>query len=380
MSTTLREVLAQRAEGAGSANLDIEQLVGLGESRLRRRRLTVVLGSAAVVVMIALALGSALNGSADHGDGPVDHPKQDDTRVTPRQLLYSEGRLLSHDPGIIHFGNREVRTSDTTVHMDVTDDGFVYVAGSDVWFSDGGAPERIGSDPCNPATDEVRGGVRYTSPSGVNTDKVVSGNAGSLVAWFDCSDLVVFDTRLVQEVRRQPMEPGNLEAIIGEHVYFSHERLFVYDVTTGRIRTAAHQAYVEELLNHPRGLFVGDTRQSGTATDGIGQVFHDVGSRLLPWTGLWSSEEPAPTKAFDTATGQAVKLLLPTGYNADPDEDFTLFEWLDDDTVALVAQFGGNGAGDILVCRLSDGRCEVALQRQEGADWAPLVPGLELPG
>jgi hypothetical protein len=389
MSTTLREVLARRAEDAGSANLDIEQLVGLGEDRLRRRRLTVVLsGVAAAVVVIAVALGSALNGSVNRGNGPVDHPKRDDTRTQPvRKLVYSEGRLLVHEPGTIHFGDRTVETSDTFVHIDVTDDGLVYVTRwGRVWFSDGGRPEQIGSA-CG-----TYGRGQIPLPS---TDMVVSGNAGSLVAWIDCpeaAELVVFDTGTVREVARQPMEPPcnsqetpnvgvcGVEAVIGEHVYVGRERLFMYDLTTGRTSAATTQSYADELLNHARGLVVGDTRQTGTATDGIGQVFHDVGSRLLAWKGLWSPDEQAPTKSFDTATGHALRLRLPAGYHADPNEDFTLFEWLDDDTVALVAQFGGNGAGDILTCQLSNGRCDVAFKRHEGADWAPLVPHLPLPG
>ena len=106
-----------------------------------------------MVVLIALALGLALNDPVNRSEWPVDHPKQDsapdETPMPPvRKLLYSEGRLLIHEPGIIHFGDRDVRTVDTTVHMDVTDDGFVYVTRwGRVWFSDGGPPEQIPPEP-----------------------------------------------------------------------------------------------------------------------------------------------------------------------------------------------------------------------------------------
>ncbi|MBA2559461.1 MAG: hypothetical protein H0V07_06150, partial [Propionibacteriales bacterium] len=70
MSAPLRDVLAQRANDAGTPDLDIHELVGLGEHRLRRRRMTAVLGAAsAVVVVIALAVGAGLNGPFEHSDG-----------------------------------------------------------------------------------------------------------------------------------------------------------------------------------------------------------------------------------------------------------------------------------------------------------------------
>jgi len=48
MTTTLREMLARRANEADPPNLDVEELVGLGETRLRRRRIAAAAGSAAV--------------------------------------------------------------------------------------------------------------------------------------------------------------------------------------------------------------------------------------------------------------------------------------------------------------------------------------------
>ena len=110
MSTTLREVLARRANDVGPPNLDIDELVGLGEGRLRRRRLTAVLGSAAAVVfVIALALVAALNGPVKRSDGPVDqaHLLADAPLPQPvRKIVYSDG---SAEPRpTIHFGDRAV--------------------------------------------------------------------------------------------------------------------------------------------------------------------------------------------------------------------------------------------------------------------------------
>ena len=61
MSTTLRDVFTQRANDIGPADLDLGELIELGEHRLRRRRIIATVGSAAAVVLaIALALGVLL--------------------------------------------------------------------------------------------------------------------------------------------------------------------------------------------------------------------------------------------------------------------------------------------------------------------------------
>jgi hypothetical protein len=181
--------------------------------------------------------------------------------------------------------------------------------------------------------------------------------------------------------KETPKAPAcGVEAVIGHHVYFPDEPVLMFDVTTGRISAVAPRSYAEELLNHPRGLIVGDTLQSGTATDGIGQTFDRVGSRLVPLWRLPTVHEDL-TKFFDTATGHAVRLRLPAGYLGDPNEDFTLFEWLDDDTVALGAGGGGNRAGDILTCQLSSGHCDLTVKRDEGKNPPTrILPHLPLPG
>ena len=57
---------------------------------------------------------------------------------------------------------------------------------------------------------------------------------------------------------------------------------------------------------------------------------------------------------------------------------FTVFEWLDDDTLALM-QGGNNSVGDIITCHLSDGSCDLAVK---GAppDKYRMVAGGALPG
>jgi hypothetical protein len=67
------------------------------------------------------------------------------------------------------------------------------------------------------------------------------------------------------------------------------------------------------------------------------------------------------TSAYDTATRQPVQFQLPPGYQPGDGADYGLFEWLDDDTVALEGDSSGRHDQDILTCRLSTGRCELTV-------------------
>src|SRR6187200_2209152 len=106
MNTTLREALARRIDDASFPGLDVADLIGQGETRLRRRRLAAVLGSAAAAVVIAFALAAALNGPVKRSDGPpVNHPSPSptETHAPPvRQLLHIDLRRGSDDAGTIH--------------------------------------------------------------------------------------------------------------------------------------------------------------------------------------------------------------------------------------------------------------------------------------
>lgn len=396
MSTTLREVLARRANDSGLPDLDIDELVGLGERRLRRRRLAAVLGSAAAVVLVialALVVGAGLNGSVKRSDGLTDRPTSSPEAPLPlpvRKIVYSDGSP-TQTHSTIHIGARAVEVDNGPVHIDVTDDGIVYATGHGrLWFSDGGTPAKIASHACG-------------SFSFYDRNSVVTANAGSVVAWFDCTvatrpALVVFDTDSGREVFREPMafcrpiqerlvdEWCGLQAVIGEHVYFNRhfgrdgfrnpvpptDRLFSFDLTTGRRSAATSQSYAEDIRSHSRALVIGNTLQTGTPTNGIGQRFKAVGSRLFPQQRIRNGGEAA-AMSFDTATGRAVRLRLPAGYRT---QGLVLFEWLDDNTVALV---GGTGrhSFDIVTCRLSDGRCDLAVKATRGMG---VVPQLALPG
>ena len=163
MSPTLREVLAREANDTRAPDLDLDAVVGLGEQRLRRRRTTAVLAGAAAVV-VALALGFLAHDPAARGTGPVEQPARPTGTPTPaqpvREIVWSDGYHGTR----IHLGDRVVRVPESHVHMDVTDDGFVYLEeGGRLWFSDGGAPRRLATTVCGASHSGEPGTTQRTS-------------------------------------------------------------------------------------------------------------------------------------------------------------------------------------------------------------------------
>jgi hypothetical protein len=386
MNQTLRDTFARELDDAGRLDVDIQALVDKGETRLRRRRLTAVLGAAAAVV-VALAVGAAtLNGTGTPRPAPIDRPSPREETPPTRQVVYSD-----HKIGVgghaVHFGDRVVETGNDYVHLDVTDDGFLYTDRGGVWFSEGGTPVRVGSHLC--------GASRNGEFAHFANRAVVAANSGSTVAWFDCTHparpaLVVFDTSSHHEVVRRPVpfcrgfcEVGD---VTSDYVYFNrgfysgeHSPEYRFDLRANRLRASTPREYADDLRAHPRGLILGDDWQSGTPITGDGLSpttdplrFAAVGSRLLPVVSV--NDRDQVTSAFDTATRRVLRLRLPAGYHVETTDSFSIFEWLDDETVALLG-----GRADILTCQLSTGHCVVAVQGPDADTWR-IVPEFPLPG
>jgi hypothetical protein len=407
VTTTLRESLARGIDGTTVPGLNVATLIGAGEARLRRRRFAAVAGSAvaAAVVVAAIALGAALNNPDHRSDGPpVDHPRPSPTETSApavRELLYSDipstytGDWPSPRKGTIHFGERAIETRNAFVHLDVTDEGFVYTNVAGVQFSDGDRTVQIGSRLCVPGN-----GVGLHMAQ----DAVMTGAAGSLVAWFACEDpkspaLVVYDTGAGREVAHQAMPfcatvaVCQLDDVVGDHIYFTRIqydtaqaslRHVSYDVTTGSQNPATSRSYADDIRSNPRRLVVGDTWETAIPTASLSHlrggkrgslVFRAVGTRLVALWGEANGE--SPTTIFDTATHQTVQLLLPPDYHPSTN-NYGVFEWLDDDTVALTPEHNLSSA-DIITCRLSEGRCRLAVKA--GPDGLiRIMPATGLPG
>lgn len=403
--------LASRADGvAGRSESRLAEVHARIATARRRRALEAVAGTSVAVVALVVGVASLTGPTGQKkDDGPVPPLSSQTPAKVVRKIVYTDdtasiphkgdtplGRVTS-----IRVGDREVRIDQVvrTVSswaLRVTDGGAVYAKDDGtVWLTDGGEARRIADQACVDTT---------------QTDGLAAGNDGPWAVWFDCSaasrgaDLVVFDTVSGREVARHtvpecrgrsrawPAVKCSFGDVIGEHVYFSvlvdpdqdRYRDLVLDVPSDAVVRATPAALAQDIDSHPRGLVVGDDRESGVRSTGLRQVFRVVGPRLVP---VVESDLTSfiPSAAFDTGTGDRLRLRLPSGYRGvrvDPNDDppfFVLFEWLDDNTVALV---GGNTRthfGDILVCHLSDGGCQVAVKAPRG-DATRIVAHLWPPG
>jgi len=387
--------LAERGETVvGRADQRLDEVHARIRSTQRRRRAEAVVGAcaavAALIIGIAVATGST---GQDRNHGPIPPATKTPptpTATTTRQIVYSDDILGSPAGensilyiGTLHVGDREVRIDQqlNTVRgwpLEVTDAGVVYAkSNGSMWFTDGGRPRQIAAQTC-----------AGTDP--VNYSGLATGSTGTWAAWFDCApgrggDLVVFDTGTGREVARRPIPSCRpttnrgcgLDGMIGEHVYFTRNfspghdrqtryRAYTFDVATGRVVAASEQQHRDDIRNDPRALVVGDSWRTGTRMTSVD--FEVAGSRLVP-TDPQPGPEPRRTRAFNIASGRPVHLRLPAGYHPGPPplsvgdhpsgvRRFTLFEWLDDDTVALAQLGDSNLTGDIISCRLSDGACQ----------------------
>jgi hypothetical protein len=89
-------------------------------------------------------------------------------------------------------------------------------------------------------------------------------------------------------------------------------------------------------------------------------------------------------KAYDPSTGGRLELRTPTAlWDGFGGQRFYAFQWLDDDTLALLAGSGfdrrDRPGEDILLCALSTGACRFAL-RHGASDASPIVPEFDTPG
>jgi hypothetical protein len=103
---------------------------------------------------------------------------------------------------------------------------------------------------------------------------------------------------------------------------------------------------------------VGDSRAHGQIEIRLGQEFLAVDGHLVPLADPDEPGVPVYTKAWDTGSGKQLDLTLPTAYDG---ETLRIFDWVDDDRLALAATDDIGRATDILVCRISSGTCRVAV-------------------
>jgi hypothetical protein len=191
--------------------------------------------------------------------------------------------------------------------------------------------------------------------------RVTSGDVGSLLVWLDGDDVVIYDTRARSVLDRLPLNGRllsnpitPLEGAVYWHEYVEdtattegRDRLVRYDVSTGTRTSASQAQYRTETRAAAPPIIVVGSADSGIPAERFTVVDAQIG-------GDTRSEAPGP--AFVAATGERLRASVPDGYDG---VTLHIFQWLDDDRFALVAEDGVKRApiGDLLVCRISTGQC-----------------------
>ena len=315
-----------------------------------------------------------------------------------RQLTYAQGRA-------IHWGDRTIDAGRDILSLHVTDDGVAFTStDGTIWFTDGSGVEQIGS---------LGDGSLSDAPYGFDKRATISsGNTGSLVAWVSVTNgrqgLVVYDTAISKEVLRTPASepaaavgrherqwPEQILAVLDDTVYAAcagrgdlcivseaEPRLARYDLATGERTLVKDADYQAALRSRARQLVVGGSYASGLVLEGPGVDFRRLGSELVALkdrtftpgratSPFYPDRRGWPTSSFVAGRAHRLRLHVPPGQASA--ENLHVFQWLDDDTLALWAgaRFG-HSHNDLLTCTLSTGLCTKVV---DGSS-VDLVPGL----
>jgi hypothetical protein len=275
-----------------------------------------------------------------------------DTTDRARPLTYSVG-------GTIHYGDRIIEAAEDADGLFVFGDGLAIVTGADgntretrLFLTDGR------SEP-----------VEIAREIGM----VTGSDDGSLLVWLDGDDVVIYDTQARDVVDQVPLNGMRLADPITpleDAVYWteyddtattvSDGQLIRYDVQTGT-RTPASQADYRAETRTPPKLVVGSAESREQAGG-----FTVIDARLE----LDTDGQGAPPPVFVAATRERLRVSVPAQYDG---QTLGIFQWLDDDRFALVAEGGVKRApiGDLLACRISAGRCHTVASGEQY--W--LLPG-----
>ena len=406
------KVLAERASSIDGRPAERLDEVHERIAHARRRRQIGAVAAAVVAVVLALTAGVGLLALTRTDDTPPATPAPRPTSTpsvleeeppSVRQLTYSTGHK-------IHWGDRVVDVGGKVWEIAATDTGVVFMRqGSqkqdcfrhddgcnELWFTDGSEIVHIGT---------VYGSV-------IRGFYFQGSSSGSTAVWFEPSpedhphgsgydftgEWVVYDTHERREVARMGT-PGRdtdrnghphlmIEAVFEDYVYWipddragewcreysqpggmclHHRAVMRLNVATGAQTKVPWSAYVADRLSRPRMFFAStytaDYPYNPTPGDHPGEegvAFHRDGDRLA--ADYYGGSGAVTVRR--AGAEERVRLRPPPGYFNDTNL-WLMVGWLDDARVVLRA----DNKDDLLVCRLPDGRCRIAVRGVQQADF-----------
>ncbi len=332
-------------------------LDSLRETANRRARRTTATVAVATAVVTVGVIAASLSFFADD-DSAAPEPIAPTPADTARPLTYAAGADL-------HLGEATVTMSVPVAEIDLTDNGaIVRTEDGTIWFTGGEEPQQVGTlgSP----------GDRYATsepPLFTPNGWVVSGNLGTLAAWFefpvaDAPVLVVLDTETLEPVvDRVPItvrgETWEMpQSVTEDAVFWFVDALSEDDampaarfvIATGTQEAISGEEYAASLPAEasPRLLVTnGPGLVPYSPTDGIPQQFGVSGGFFKPVAG-------GDFRASDGLTGEPMEFKALDGYQRSL---VFLTQWIDDDTVVLRAD--SSTGYDLLVCKISTKSCQV---------------------
>ncbi len=162
-----------------------------------------------------------------------------------------------------------------------------------------------------------------------------------------------------------------------------------YDVDTGVLEPVDEAEVAAARRGVSRALVVGPSAEAGGVlhTEGFLADMGISASRLTHSgtnsVGRLTVNDGELEDLVDPHTGEPVILRVPPGYES---SQMWFLQWLDDTRFTLISVIpgrygnwpGGSApVGDLLVCRITEGRCDVRLDRSTWSTFstAPLLPG-----
>ena len=332
---------------------------------------------AASGVALALVLAAGTTALVMAGGATRPAPSESPSRVptwTPgldRPMAYGQEQTL-------HLGERAIDTGLDFLSIDLSDDRTALTTfDGGIWFTDGAPPERIGTTLGGRPSPQ---GVGW--PSGSRPRDWVAGDSeGSLVAWLefpaqrDRPELVVYDSATRTVVGRRQIEVADdgarVVAVAGGAVFVAGDgngwapRFLRYDVDSGALDPARARDVEDARRRVDPLLLVGLSADSGAPLAAPTQVsdFTTTVETLDVRGGMLD-------RLRDPRTGEPVEITVPDENEGEERLWFT--QWLDDDRFVLASSIG-KPTGDLLVCRIAAGRCDLVINRETWGD--VLLPG-----
>lgn len=337
MTGMLQDLLHERADGLDAPHVDLATITRDGERRVRRRRTATLGGLAAAAVVVAggvAVLGGGAGGAPDTRRDRV----ADGTDAHPLALAWVTGSTLH-------------RVGEPDVDLGVDVRAWVW-AGDDVVFTDPERRVRVWSGDALDVVGEVG------EPEADDAELVADDTQ---VAWVDPDGRPVRLDVATGDTVTGPRLPGRdvrLTAMDGATVYAaSSEGVHTWQPVTP-------EAY-QRLGTDPGGVVI--DAQAGT-------LLRSTGDRTARATGpgrsltltVDSFAHLSPDGGHVVAESDDTGVLLDTasGERTDLDTGFAWalpFQWLDNDTVAVLAFSGVDGDGEevahLLPCTVSTGAC-----------------------